>query len=169
MTNSQDLVQIVDDQDKPIGEATLTQMHDKNLIHRVVRIMVENDNGEILLQKRSSGKMRYPNCWDNSASGHVDAGETYEEAAKRELSEELGITGFALKEIGYYYSEAERYKSRKFNKVYRVKTNITPKKLQPSELTEVKWFSLSEIKKMITEKPEILNDGLPDVISRYYQ
>lgn len=169
MTSDLDLVQIVDEKDEPVGEASLKQMHDQDLIHRVVRIMIEDDEGRILLQKRSSNKKRYPNCWDNSASGHVDVGESYEAAAKRELAEELGVADLKLEEMGYYYSEATRYKSRKFNKIYRVRTNLTPKKLQSTEVVEVRWFNLEQIKKLILEHPDQMSDGLPDVISRYYK
>jgi isopentenyldiphosphate isomerase len=48
--------------------------------------------GAIYMQRRSKWKDRYPLKLDSSAAGHVDSGETYEEAARRELQEELGIT-----------------------------------------------------------------------------
>jgi 16S rRNA (adenine1518-N6/adenine1519-N6)-dimethyltransferase len=57
-----------------------------------VHILIFNAAGELFLQKRSRLKDRHPNVWDSSAAGHVDAGEEYDDAAARELDEELGIT-----------------------------------------------------------------------------
>lgn len=54
------------------------------------RVFVFNFEGELLLQKRS-GKVMFPHTESESASGHVDPGETYLETAQRELKEELGI------------------------------------------------------------------------------
>ena len=66
-------------------------MHANNLLHRAVHILLFNDAGELFLQKRSHRKDRHPLVWDSSAAGHVDAGEDYDETARRELREELGV------------------------------------------------------------------------------
>ena len=74
-----------------IGDATRAEVHGNNLRHRAVHILVFNHSSEIFLQKRSRWKDRHPGLWDSSAAGHVDAGEDYDEAADRELNEELGV------------------------------------------------------------------------------
>jgi 16S rRNA (adenine1518-N6/adenine1519-N6)-dimethyltransferase len=61
------------------------------LRHRAVHILLFNAQGEVFLQKRSRRKDRHPLVWDSSAAGHVDAGEEYDDAARRELREELGV------------------------------------------------------------------------------
>src|SRR5664279_859085 len=96
---------IVDEDDRPIGQATKPEVWAQGLRHRIVRIMIENDQGELLLQHRTPTMALYPNRWDNSVGGHVDAGEDYLTAAKRELDEELGITDTPLQEMGYYASD----------------------------------------------------------------
>ena len=53
-----------------------------------------NKHGAVLLQKRSLWKDRQPGKWDSSAAGPLDAGESYEEAAVRELKEELGAVSY---------------------------------------------------------------------------
>jgi len=83
---------VVDDQDRLLGEATRGEVHGNNLLHRAVHIFVFNHSGELFLQKRSAWKDRHPCLWDSSAAGHVGAGETYENAASREVEEELGVT-----------------------------------------------------------------------------
>jgi 16S rRNA (adenine1518-N6/adenine1519-N6)-dimethyltransferase len=82
---------VVDKQDRLVGAEPRSKVHGNNLRHRAVHIFIFNEIGEILLQKRSRWKDRHPLLWDSSAAGHLNAGEHYDFAAKRELQEELGI------------------------------------------------------------------------------
>jgi 16S rRNA (adenine1518-N6/adenine1519-N6)-dimethyltransferase len=82
---------VVDSSDRVLGDAPRGEVHGNNLLHRAIHILIFHKNGEVYLQKRSRWKDRHPLLWDSSAAGHVDAGEDYDEAAKRELKEELGI------------------------------------------------------------------------------
>ncbi|MFN2475424.1 MAG: 16S rRNA (adenine(1518)-N(6)/adenine(1519)-N(6))-dimethyltransferase RsmA [Chthoniobacterales bacterium] len=82
---------VVDSEDRVVGDAPRAQVHANNFTHRAVHILLFNDSGDLLLQKRSRLKDRHPVVWDSSAAGHVDAGEDYDEAAARELQEELGV------------------------------------------------------------------------------
>ena len=82
---------VVDDSDRVLGAAPRSKVHGDNLRHRAVHILVFNGNGEVFLQKRSRWKDRNPCVWDSSAAGHVMAGEGDDDAAHRELTEELGI------------------------------------------------------------------------------
>jgi len=69
-----------------------TEVHGNNLRHRAVHILIFNHAGDVYLQQRSRWKDRHPLKWDSSAAGHVAAGETYDDTARRELKEELGIS-----------------------------------------------------------------------------
>jgi len=89
---------VVDEADRVVREATRAEVHGNNLLHRAVHILIFNRAGEVYLQKRSRRKDRHPLSWDSSAAGHVNAGEEYAEAARRELEEELGIDA-ALEEV----------------------------------------------------------------------
>ena len=86
-----EILEIVDAEDKVIGTATRAEIHRKRLMHRAVHVFVCNDRDEIYVQRRSASKDKHPLKLDSSAAGHVDPGETYEETAIRELHEELGI------------------------------------------------------------------------------
>ncbi|HLW34706.1 MAG TPA: 16S rRNA (adenine(1518)-N(6)/adenine(1519)-N(6))-dimethyltransferase RsmA [Chthoniobacterales bacterium] len=83
--------QVVDERDTAVGSAPRSQVHANNLLHRAVHILIFNSQGEVFLQLRSRWKDRHPMQWDSSAAGHVDAGETYDQTADRELEEELGV------------------------------------------------------------------------------
>jgi 16S rRNA (adenine1518-N6/adenine1519-N6)-dimethyltransferase len=82
---------VVDEMDRILRYEYRSQVHGDNLRHRAVHILVFNPAGEIYLQKRARWKDRHPLRWDSSAGGHVSAAEGYDEAARRELQEELGI------------------------------------------------------------------------------
>lgn len=91
-----ELFDVVDAEDRVIGQATRGDVHARGLMHRAVHVLVFNKRRDCLLQKRSMWKDRHPGVWDSSAAGHLDAGENYESAARRELKEELGIEDAAL-------------------------------------------------------------------------
>ena len=93
---------VVNEQNHVIGKATRNECHSYNLIHRDVYILVFNAQGKLFMKKRSYEKDLYKGMWEVSASGHVDSGENYETAAKRELSEELGIEKVVLKKISEF-------------------------------------------------------------------
>jgi len=82
---------IVDEYDRVVGSAPRGQVHANNLLHRAVHLLIFNSAGEVVLQLRSRRKDRHSLLWDSSAAGHVNAGEEYDQAAARELTEELGI------------------------------------------------------------------------------
>ena len=82
---------VVDKNDRIRGYASRSEVHGNNLRHRAVHILIFNQVGDVYLQLRSRWKDRHPLKWDSSAAGHVTAGENYDETARRELMEELGV------------------------------------------------------------------------------
>jgi 16S rRNA (adenine1518-N6/adenine1519-N6)-dimethyltransferase len=82
---------VVDENDEVQGYAPRSEVHGNNLRHRAVHILIFNQVGDLYLQLRSRRKDRHPLKWDSSAAGHVTVGENYDETARRELKEELGV------------------------------------------------------------------------------
>ena len=80
----EEIFDIVDDQDRVIGQMPRSEVHRQKLLHRAVSIFVFDSRGRLLLQQRSATKDEYPLRYTSSASGHVSAGETYDETAPRE-------------------------------------------------------------------------------------
>lgn len=95
-----EMFDVVDENDRVLRAEPRDVVHVNNLLHRAVHMLIFNGKGELLLQKRSIWKDRNPGRWDSSAAGHVDSGENYLEAAKRELREELGIEAPPLEPVG---------------------------------------------------------------------
>lgn len=87
-----ELFVVVDKNDRIIGYKTRAECHsNKNLIHRASGVVIANNKGEILLQKRSRSKDLFPSYYTTSSSGHVNKAESYAQTARRELQEEIGI------------------------------------------------------------------------------
>src|SRR5947207_9976445 len=82
---------VVDENDRILRDASRSEVHGNNLLHRAVHILIFNPTDEVYLQQRSRWKDRHPLKWDSSAAGHVAAGESYDDTARRELKEELGV------------------------------------------------------------------------------
>ncbi|MEG2075857.1 MAG: NUDIX domain-containing protein, partial [Victivallaceae bacterium] len=115
-----------------------------DLIHRTSHVVVVNKSGEILLQKRTKSKDIQPGKWDTAVGGHLNMGETYEIAARRELGEELGVTDSSIK-LNYLFDDkirnsVESEDVRVFGIIYEGDF-----KVQESEVDEVKYWNLSEL------------------------
>jgi isopentenyl-diphosphate delta-isomerase len=85
------LLVVVDDEDRMLGHVPRAECHaDATLRHRSIHVVVECEGG-LLLQRRGFAKDMAAGLWDSACSGHVQPGESYLDAAVRELEEELGI------------------------------------------------------------------------------
>lgn len=82
---------IVDDKDEVIGTASREECHKEKIRHRAVQVLITNEEGDFYIQKRSKTKDIFPGLYEGGITGHVLSGETYIQAAIRELKEELGI------------------------------------------------------------------------------
>ncbi len=145
---------VVNPDNQVIGKATIREVYDKKLPHRIVHILVFNSAGELLLQLRSRTKKFTPGHWVTSAGGHVSSGESYEVAAARELREETGVEA----KLEFLWDDV--YESdglTKFLRTFKALSN-GPFKTN-DEVEKLEFFPLDKIKQMAkTEKlhPELL-------------
>ena len=150
---------VVDEDDKVVGKATREKCHSKlRLIHRSVCIFVVNDRNEVFLQKRSMSKDLYPGFFTGSATGHVDYGEDYDEAAKRELKEELGIDAPLLK-LGKAKSFTKS--EREISMLYICRYN-GPVKFNAKEIADGTFFSIEDIKRSLRTGDKKFPDGFKE-------
>ncbi|MDO8741375.1 MAG: NUDIX domain-containing protein [Candidatus Woesearchaeota archaeon] len=147
----------VNENDEITGRASKKEIYEKQLLHRIVHVLVFNDKGEMALQLRSKCTSFCPLHWCTSAGGHAQSGESYEKAALRELKEEIGTMAkidFAHKDL---YTVTGNF--RKFLATFRTVFNGSFK-INPVEVEKVEFFSLDKIQKMIKDRekfhPELL-------------
>lgn len=86
-----ELLDIVDEQDRIIGQMERAEVHRRGLTCRNVQVFFVTPAGEVILQKRSLAKKSYPGRLTSTASGHVTSGESHLEAAVKETLEETGV------------------------------------------------------------------------------
>lgn len=149
-----ELLDLVDKDDNVIGTIFRSvAQNDPTKIYRIVSITVFNEDGETLIQKRSKDKS-HPGKWENAASGHVLANEKPEDAAKRELFEELGIDTEPIYFDKWFIAGDNK---NKFMWMYYI---VVPKSINISfnleEIEEIKWIKPEYL-------PEFALDNLWDV------
>lgn len=162
MSPAEELVQIVDRDNRETGIATRGRMRAEGLIHRSTYLLVFHSRGELYVQKRTPTKDVYPGYYDVAAGGVVLAGETYEQGAVRELAEELGIRDVQLRTLfDFYFEEGTcRVWGRAFSCVWD--GEIT---LQAEEIESGEFVAPEEILRRAENEP-YTPDGL-HVLRRY--
>lgn len=107
--NVQELFPIVDEDGCVLGSITRGEAHSGScILHPVVHLHLFNSKGELYLQRRPLWKDIQPGKWDTACGGHMAYGETPEEALRREVKEELGITQFEPIVLGSYVFDSKR-------------------------------------------------------------
>ena len=142
---------VVDAQDVVIDVKSRAEVHREGLRHRAIHIFVFNAAGEIFLQRRSMTKDTAPGKWVSSCSGHVDSGEAYDVAARRELGEEIGL----LEPQNFsraFKVDACRETGNEF--VWLFTCNAEgPFELDPEEISEGKWVSVKDLEVWLDARP----------------
>ncbi|MBU1164904.1 NUDIX domain-containing protein [Patescibacteria group bacterium] len=148
------VITIVDKNDKVVGTATYHGMKKCYLWHRLSSILVFNSKGQILFQKRAPWLHTKPNQWETRIGGHVDAKETYRQAALRELQEEMGIKIPTSKLKFITKIKINSNKDKFFRSLYTCIYDGKVK-IDPDEVTAYKWVDLDKVKTFTKEKISI--------------
>ena len=153
-----ELLDIVTKQGVPTGKTALkSEAHAKGLYHNTIHLWLYTSRGEILLQQRSHKKIIFPLLWDVSVAGHIDAGETFIEAALRETEEEIGLklAPNNLQHIGTFLHETSyadgKIQDNEFHQVYIAKLNVSLNVLvkQESEVEALKLVTLEDFEALL--------------------
>ena len=118
--------------------------------HLIIHVAIFDSEHRMLIQRRSPGKQAWADLWDVSSGGSALAGEESWQAAERETFEELGVR-LNLKDVRPHFTV--NY-TRGFDDFYTVETDdldLSSLALQDSEVAEVKWASLDEVRRMLQD------------------
>lgn len=154
-------IPIVDEEDNIIGYKDKKDHNPKDIC-RITGLWVTAPNGEILLARRSFTKKHDPGVWGPAVSGTVEEGETYESNIVKEAEEEIGLTGVKFK-IGpkIRRSTSHEYFAQWFTAVVE---RDYPFVKQDDEVEEIRWFSKSEISKLLEDTPEVFLKNLKEYV-----
>ena len=134
---------LIDETGLVVGKALRSECHSGSmLLHPVVHLHIFDKQGRLYLQRRSMSKEIQPGKWDTAVGGHVDYGETIEEALCREVREELGITGFEpIHNFTYLFqSSVEREMVYSYRTIYEGDIVI-----DPEEIDEGRYWDIDEV------------------------
>lgn len=159
----EEYLEVVNEQGEILKSMPRSEIHgNPSLMHKVVHVLVFNSSGELLLQKRSMDKEVAPGMWDTSVGGHINSGETLDNAVRREMEEELGIADVPLKFL-YTYIHSNPYETELVY-TYSCVYNGTIV-FQDDEIDNVRPWSIDEIRSNIGAG--ILSDNFEHEIERY--
>ncbi|MEM9833021.1 MAG: NUDIX domain-containing protein [Bacteroidota bacterium] len=115
--------------------------------HLVIHVCIINSNNQLLIQQRQPFKEGWANMWDLTVGGSAHAGETSNQAAERELFEEIGYKA----DLSTARPAFTVNFSRGFDDYYIVQSdiNLATLRLQEAEVQSVKWAYRDEIIKLI--------------------
>ncbi len=161
---------LVNQDDVEIGRAEKISTHIQGILHRAFSVILFNQAGQILIQRRAAEKYHCPLLWANSCCGHPRPNEETLVAACRRVQEELGIKINLTKVAEIYYRLAmqngliEHEYTHVFVGTYD--GLIDP---NPLEVSETAWMSLQEIEKLVSVKPELFAPWFVLYVNQYKQ
>ncbi|MEM8868039.1 MAG: NUDIX domain-containing protein [Verrucomicrobiota bacterium] len=142
---------VVDANDEVVRVEERSVVHQEGLMHRAVHVFVFNAAGQLYLQRRSMNKDTAPGKWVSSCSGHVDSGEDYDTAARRELGEEIGL--YEPGQMVRVFKEPPcAATGNEFVWVYRCFSE-GPFVLDPVEVSEGQWMDLAALAEWLEARP----------------
>lgn len=176
----EELIDVLDENGIKTGEIlSRKEIHKRGLWHRLIAVVIVNENNEILLQQRSYKKEKNAGMWDISVAGHISSGQDALSAAAREINEEVSINlGYQvdIKDFRYMFSYREEqivredYIDRQFFDFFILRKNgikAEDIKVQESEVEQVKYVTISELNEMIEKKEVVQRDALYKELMNY--
>ena len=162
MAAGKEVIALANESDWPVDVGVRRAFRPDNHFPMIAGVILQNSKGNIILSKVAQTKKADAGKWSYSSGGHVEAGESYEEAAIRELQEELGVRGQIESLLGVTHTmRGDRI--RAFHHVFRVISDdpITP---DPVEIDEVREFTPTELRAFMQQHPDQFKDSTLEIL-----
>ncbi|MDD4625208.1 MAG: isopentenyl-diphosphate Delta-isomerase [Candidatus Pacebacteria bacterium] len=146
---------LIDESNNQIGTAEKMEAHRQGLLHRAFSILIYNQKGEILLQRRAASKYHCPGLWTNTCCSHPRPGENLLASAERRLKEEMGFSA-PLRKTGLefvYKIKVGELIEHEYDYVLEGSFDGEPI-LNPEEVDAYKWIDMKSLDKDIEENPQ---------------
>lgn len=157
---------LVDQRDRPAGEAEKLEAHRQGRLHRAFSVFVLDGSGRVLLQRRAAGKYHSARLWSNSCCGHPRPGEDTRAAAERRLAEEMGFH-CALEPAGAFVYRAQLgdLVEHEYDHVFRGRFDGDPRP-DPAEVEAWHWMPLEALEAGLAAHPGDYTVWLPEAVKR---
>lgn len=155
--NDEELVVLLDDDGTPIGSAPKATVHtDSTPLHLAFSCYLLDDEGRLLITRRSLEKQAWPGVWTNSCCGHPAPGESFEDAVQRRLQQELGTSAsdlrLVLPDFAYRAVDASGIVEHERCPVF-VGLIAGPLEPEPSEVAEWQWVDPDDLRTSVVATP----------------
>lgn len=163
---AEEMVTWIDDIGNILGPIPISQANsDPKYLHLEVAVLIVDDSCRILLQQRSLTKKVAPGIWTVTAAGHVTFGDTVDNSAHRELSEEMGIDVDKLVPILQLRENAP--KESHLTHWYIGKYQGGEVRVQQSEVAQFIWISQAEFSDFCNDN--IVSRHTTEVATRFWE
>ncbi|MFJ3673104.1 NUDIX hydrolase [Streptomyces sp. NPDC090106] len=135
MSSADEILDIVDENDRVVGRSPRGEAYARRLRHRCVFIQARDPEGRLFVHRRTPTKLVFPSLYDMWVGGVVGAGESYEDAALREAEEELGVSGLPAPEFLFKFLYDDGAGQSWWSAVYQVRCALP---VSP-QVEEVAW------------------------------
>ncbi|NGO13608.1 NUDIX domain-containing protein [Streptomyces sp. HC44] len=150
MSAADEILDIVDEHDRIVGQAPRGEAYARGLRHRCVFIQVRDASGRLFIHRRTPTKLVFPSLYDMFVGGVVGAGETYDDAALREAEEELGVSGLPRPVPLFKFLYDDGAGQSWWSAVYEVLCS-SPVNPQPEEVAWHDFLPEAEVERRLTE------------------
>lgn len=152
-------IDIVDEDNNIIGESDVATAHVQGLRHRIAGVFVFDTDGDLYLQTGNKyGK------YDLSAGGHVRKGESYEDAAKREMLEEIGLE-VPIQFVSIFFPSDARLNH--FWAIYAATTPMDWRFKLTKEVWSLEKMKLDDVITSVKQEPEQFTHGFINAVREY--
>ncbi|MBU8882952.1 isopentenyl-diphosphate Delta-isomerase [Kaistella sp. DKR-2] len=161
-------VVLVSENDEILGLMEKMQAHENGILHRAFSVFLFNDKGEMLLQKRASGKYHSPDQWTNAVCSHPRFDETYLQGAQRRMKEELGVEAELTEKFHFLY-KADVGQNLWEHELDHVFTGFYDGgfHLNEEEVSEVRYISMEKLDEEMKENPQQFTEWFKIILKEY--
>ncbi len=166
--SADELLDIVDAHDRVTGQATRGEATARRLRHRCTFILARDPDDRIFVHRRTAAKLVFPSMYDMFVGGVVGAGESYDDAAKREAEEELGVSGLTVAPLFRFLYESPQHTW--WSAVYETRTPVA---VRP-QAEEVAWHAFLTEEELAARLPAPAAEGaawpwVPDGLAAWHR
>ena len=164
-----DSVVVVDRHGRPTGQAEKLAAHaPPGTPHLAFSVVLFDEAGRLLLQRRAAGKYHFGGRWSNSCCSHPRPGEDVTAAAQRRVREELGVEAAELERVGAFWYRAEDPASglveHEYDVVARGRCADEPVP-DAAEVSELAWMEPADALELCARSPDEVTPWLADVLA----